>query len=96
MSLEVRGSGLKIGPHLLNGDTKNQNLPWSTVPVQGMFYGGMFNSTGLTTINTGLTMNSLLFPETPQGVYTVDPGSGIMIVSGKSVVIQSGFKWKIL
>ena len=96
MSLEVRGSGLKIGPHLFNGETKDQNVPWNTVPAQGMFYGGMFNSTGLTTINTGLTMNSILFPENPQGVYTVDPGSGIMIINGKSVVIQDGFKWKII
>jgi len=96
MSLEVRGSGVKIGPHIFDGNTTGNAPPWNTVPVQGMFYGGMFNSTGLTTINTGLTMNSALFPQNPQGVYTVDPGSGIMIVSGKTVVIQSGFKWKIL
>lgn len=81
---------------MFNGETKDQNVPWNTVPAQGMFYGGMFNSTGLTTINTALTMNPTLFPENPQGVYTVDPGSGIMIVSGKSVVIQDGFKWKII
>jgi hypothetical protein len=96
MSLEVRGSGIKIGPHVFDGNTTGAAPAWNTVPQQGMFYGGMFNSTGLTTINTDLTMNSALFPENPKGVYTVDPGSGISIVVGNTVTIDSGFVWKIL
>jgi len=96
MSLEVRGSGLKVGPHIYNGDTTGAAPAWETVPHHGMFFGGMFNSTGLTTINTGLTMSAALFPENPNGVYTVDPGTGITIKTGNTVVIASGFKWKIL
>ena len=96
MSLEVRGSGIKVGPHVFAGNTTGAAPAWSTVPQQGMFLGGMFNSTGLTTIDTGLTLNSQLFPENPNGVYTVDPGTGISIVSGRVVEIADGFTWKIL
>jgi hypothetical protein len=96
MSLEVRGSGIKIGPHLFDGDSLSGATSWDRTPQHGMFIGGMFNSTGLTTIDVGLTMNSALFPENPNGVYTVDPGTGISIKSGRTVVIDSGFKWKIL
>jgi hypothetical protein len=96
MSLDVRGSGIKVGPSLYDGNTTNPAPAWNTVPTQGMFYGGMFNSTGLTTINTSLQMGSALFPENPNGMYTVDPGSGISILQGNTVTIQSGFTWKIL
>jgi len=96
MSLEVRGSGIKIGPHMFAGNTTGAAPAWNTVPTQGMFYGGMFNSTGLTTINATINLNPQVFPETPSGVYTIDPGSGISIVSGKIVTVDAGFVWKIL
>lgn len=96
MSLEVRGSGIKIRPHVFDGNTTGDAPAWNTVPTQGMFMGGMFNSTGLTTLNADLTLNSDLFPETPKAVYTVDPGTGISIVVGKTITVASGFTWKIL
>jgi hypothetical protein len=61
-----------------------------------MFIGGMFNSTGLTTIGVGLSMSNSIFPENPNGIYTVDPGTGITILQGSRVDIQTGFTWKIL
>jgi hypothetical protein len=96
MSLEVRGSGIKIGPHIFDGDSLQGATSWDRTPQHGMFIGGMFNTTGLTTIDVGLTMNSSLFPDNPNGVYTVDPGTGITIKTGRTVEIANGFKWKIL
>lgn len=96
MSLDVRGSGIKVGPSLYDGNTTNSAPAWNTVPTQGMFIGGMFNSTGLTTIGVGLSMSNSIFPENPNGIYTVDPGTGITILQGNRVDIQTGFTWKIL
>jgi hypothetical protein len=96
MTLDVRGSGIKIGPSIYEGNTTTLAGNWNTRPLEGMFYGGMFNSTGLTTIGVGLSMGNNLFPENPNGMYTVDPGSGITILQGNRVDIQSGFTWKIL
>jgi hypothetical protein len=96
MSLDVRGSGIKVGPNLYDGNTTNSAPAWNTVPTQGMFIGGMFNSTGLTTIGVGLSMSNSIFPENPNGIYTVDPGTGITILQGSRVDIQTGFTWKIL
>lgn len=96
MTLDVRGSGVKIGPSIYEGNTTTLAGNWNTRPLEGMFYGGLFNSTGLTTINTNVQMGTNVFPENPNGVYTVDPGSGITILEGNTVTIQSGFTWKIL
>ena len=96
LSLEVRGSGIKIGPSLYSGNTTNSAPAWEENPTEGMFQGGMFNSTGLTTISVDFTINSSAFPNNPNGVYTIDPGTGIVISSGKTVIIQSGYTWKII
>jgi surface antigen len=96
MTLDVRGSGIKIGPSIYEGNTNTPAGNWNTRPLEGMFYGGMFNSTGLTTLGVSLTMGTSLFPENPNGIYTIDPGSGISILAGNTVTIQSGFTWKIL
>jgi hypothetical protein len=56
----------------------------------------MFNTTGLTTISIDFTINSSTFPNSPSGVYTVDPGTGIVISSGKTVIIETGYTWKII
>lgn len=96
MTLDVRGSGIKIGPSLYDGNTTNPAPAWNQTPLQGMFYGGMFNSTGLTTLGVSLTMGTSAFPENPNGMYTVDPGSGITILQGSTITIQSGFTWKIM
>jgi hypothetical protein len=44
MSLEVRGSGIKIGPHLFDGDSLQGATSWDRTPQHGMFIGGMFNA----------------------------------------------------
>lgn len=96
LSLEVRGSGVKLGPSLYSGNTTNPAPSWEEIPTEGMFQGGMFNTTGLTTISIDFTINSSTFPNSPSGVYTVDPGTGIVISSGKTVIIETGYTWKII
>ena len=96
MSLEVRGSGIKIGPHIFDGDSLQGATSWDRTPQHGMFIGGMFNATGLTTIDVGMTMQPSLFPDNPTAVYTVDSGKGITIKETRTVVITDGFVWKIV
>jgi hypothetical protein len=81
---------------LYSGNTTNPAPSWEEIPTEGMFQGGMFNTTGLTTISIDFTINSSTFPNSPSGVYTVDPGTGIVISSGKTVIIETGYTWKII
>ena len=73
---------------------------WKMQSEKGMFNGGAFSSTGLTSIAgvkglTAFTMNATSMG-TPNGVYTIDPGCGIQIESGTVITIETGYNWKIL
>ena len=73
---------------------------WKMEAEKGMFNGGLFSSTVLTTIAgvkgvTGFVMNQTTMG-VANGVYSVDPGSGIQIESGTVITIDTGYNWKIL